>query len=240
PEHAPIGAKDPADYWQEATATMSPHRINQHMHWHALPKGWEQLDYETFAERRRDLIAAVVKEGFLSLFENPNAVQKEATAAELAQQDESQTLEFKSTARWNMRANQADKKMEHVALKTVCGFLNAEGGKLIVGVDDDGNALGLSPDYSTLKKPDRDGFELWLRQHIENNLSIQTAKLVRVAFDTIDDKEVAVLTIAPSGRPVFAKGLGDQQPNDFWVRLGNQTKQLHGDEMIEYQQQHWH
>ena len=42
------------------------------------------------------------------------------------------------------------------------------------------------------------------------------------------------------GKPVFAKPLeGGQSPTDFWVRIGNATRQLHGDDMIHYQANHW-
>ena len=63
---------------------------------------------------------------------------------------ESQTLEFKSSARWNVRAASPDKKLEHAITKTVCAFLNAEGGTLLIGVDDNGQVLGLEDDWRTL------------------------------------------------------------------------------------------
>ena len=32
-------------------------------------------------------------------------------------------------------------------------------------------------------------------------------------------------------------GSGDR--SEFWVRTGNATKQLHGDDMVEYHEEHW-
>ena len=32
---------------------------------------------------------------------------------------------------------------------------------------------------------------------------------------------------------------GGADKTEFWVRVGNQTKQLHGDDMIEYMSNHW-
>ena len=49
-------------------------------------------------------------------------------------------------ADWNIHAGQADKKMEHVITKTVCGFLNSEGGTLLIGVNDAGQVVGLLAD----------------------------------------------------------------------------------------------
>lgn len=131
--------------------------------------------------------------------------------------------------------------MEHVILKTVCGFLNAEGGTLLIGVDDDGQILGLADDMKTFgSKGTRDGFELFLRQHLDNNLSVQTAGIVKIRFEAHGPADVCVVSVAASGKPVFARPLeGAQGPSEFWVRIGNATKQLHGDDMVGYQSAHW-
>lgn len=150
-------------------------------------------------------------------------------------------LEFKSSARWNIRSGSPDKKIEHAITKAVCAFLNAEGGTLLVGVDDDGQVLGLENDYHSLgSKGNRDGYELYLRQLLVNCLSIQTAGVVRIRFESIDTRDICVVSVAASGRPAFTKPVeGGQGPSEFWVRIGNASRQLHGDDMIEYQTQHW-
>ena len=59
---------------------------------------------------------------------------------------ENEKLELKSTLRYDIRENTVNKKLEFVIAKTISAFLNSEGGILIIGVDDDGNALGLDKD----------------------------------------------------------------------------------------------
>ncbi|MEW6713085.1 MAG: ATP-binding protein, partial [Candidatus Riflebacteria bacterium] len=59
---------------------------------------------------------------------------------------ENEKVEFKSTLRWNMIADKADKAIENSALKTIVAFLNTEGGTLFVGVKDDGTILGIEKD----------------------------------------------------------------------------------------------
>ena len=154
---------------------------------------------------------------------------------------ESQTVEYKSTARWNLHTSQADKKMEHVIVKTVCGFLNAEGGELLIGVDDEAKVLGLTEDMRTLgNKANRDGYELFLRQLLDNGLSVPTAGMVRIGFEPVGEVDVCVVTASASGRPVFARASeGGSNPTEFWVRVGNATKQLHGDDMLQYRENHW-
>jgi hypothetical protein len=240
PENIQISAEDPATYWPAMTQALSQERIERQGHLHALPHGWEQLDYDVFLERRRARLADVVREGFQTLWGDTDTAPTPATVTDLARLDESHTLEFKSTARVNLHTGQQDKRMEHVVAKTVCGFLNAEGGKLLIGVDDDGVAVGLGHDYKTLgKKQDRDGFELWLRQHLETQLSIQTTKMIRINFGEVDGEDVALVTVSPSGKPAFSRPVDGQAATEFWVRVGNQTKQLHGDDMVDYQDSHW-
>ncbi len=179
------------------------------------------------------------RDGFERLWATPAIT--DLTLEEYLAGGESQTVEFKATARWNVHVGQPDKKMEHVIGKTVCGFLNAEGGRLFVGIDDDGQPLGLEPDFRTFpRSPNADGFELWLRQHLDANLSVLTAGTVKITFEQITDEQICVVTVAASGKPVFAKPLeGRSEPTEFWVRVGNATKQLHGDDMVMYQKEHW-
>ena len=161
--------------------------------------------------------------------------------AKLLATGESQIVEFKSTARWNVRAGKRDKQMEHVIVKTVCGFLNAQGGRLLIGVDDDANVVGLAEDMQTLgRKADRDGYELFLRQLLDNDLSVPTAGIVRITFETVNSVDICVVSVAPYRRPVFAKPpAGHDSPTEFYVRVGNSTKPLHGNDMLEYQANHW-
>jgi hypothetical protein len=64
---------------------------------------------------------------------------------------------------------------------------------------------------------------------------------VRIRFDSVQGKDVCLVAVAPSAKPVFAKpakGTGSEV-SEFWVRIGNATKQLHGDDMVTYQAEHW-
>lgn len=241
PENVAIGVDSPLEYWPAMTATMDPDQLACQRYWHALPVGWEQLDYPTFLEGRRSHIARVVKDGFERLWDEKTIRKTSSPLADLLAVGESQTVEFKSTARWNLYTSQADRKMEHIVTKTVCGFLNAEGGTLLIGVNDDGGVVGLADDMKTLgTKANLDGYELFLRQLLDNSLSMQTAGIVHIRFERFDPAEVCVVSVAASGKPVFAKPHdGMQVPAEFWVRIGNATKQFHGDDMVEYQSTHW-
>ena len=109
--------------------------------------------------------------------------------AEVAIRGESDSLEFKSSARWNMRAGKRDDTMETVIAKTVAAFMNSGGGTLLIGVDDDGRLIGLGPDYATLKTPDADRFELWIRDLWGQRLGTNAAALPLLDFAEASDPQ---------------------------------------------------
>lgn len=240
PAGEPSSTDAPHDYWPRITDAMDPVVLERQVRWHALPVGWQQLDYFTFLERRRQLIAKVVREAFETLTaERPAYVP--TTPADMIAAGESQGTEFKASARWNVHTQQADKSLRHNIVKAVCGFLNGEGGSLFIGVADDGTVLGIENDLTTLEsQASVDGYELFVRQLLDSSLSTPTATTVRVRFPEISGNVVCQISVAAAGKPVFAKpAKGGNGATDFWVRVGNATKQLHGDDLLRYQEEHW-
>ncbi|MGH1552065.1 AlbA family DNA-binding domain-containing protein [Streptomyces sp. L7] len=139
------------------------------------------------------------------------------------------------------RAHPAGRQVpRHNIVKAVCGFLNGEGGNLFIGVTDDGTVLGIGNDLATLESQATvDGYELFVRQ-LDSGLSTPTATTVRVRFPEISGNVVCQVSVAAAGRPVFARPVkGGNDATDFWVRVGNATKQLHGDDLLRYQEEHW-
>ena len=114
-------------------------------------------------------------------------------------------------------------------------------GKLLIGVDDDGNVIGFDPDLQTLRRQgNKNGYELFLRQRLDDSLSVPTAEIVGISFESIEGKDVCVESASSSSKPVFAKPHeGGSGYSEFWVRIENATKQLHGDDMLDYQANHW-
>ena len=96
---------------------------------------------------------------------------------ELIAAGENQQVEFKSTLRWDLRQFKPNKALEDVIAKTIAGFMNTQGGHLIIGIDDEGSILGLEQDYGTLKKPGKDGFEQYIMQLVSLKFCISHPKL---------------------------------------------------------------
>lgn len=162
--------------------------------------------------------------------------------AEVIRFGESERVEFKSSARWNLHTKARDDRMEQIVAKTVAGFLNAEGGTLLIGVSDDGRVLGLADDFSTVKLPDPDRYELWLRDFLTTALGPNAATLPVVDFAPVEvdgvDTYLCRLSCPASPRPVFVRA-GKGGGPELWVRTGNSTRLLKLDEAIDYVMHRW-
>ena len=77
-------------------------------------------------------------------------IRRHRRAEEVLKLQESKTLEFKSSLRWNLKEHRKDdKRITHAVLKTIAAFLNTDGGDLLIGVDDKRKVLGIEHDRLT-------------------------------------------------------------------------------------------
>ena len=68
-----ISDDPPSKYWPDIVdqRNLRGETLSNQCFWHALPEGWENLDYEEFLQQRRALMAAVTREGYRKL-SDPN------------------------------------------------------------------------------------------------------------------------------------------------------------------------
>jgi hypothetical protein len=149
---------------------------------------------------------------------------------------ESASLEFKSTFRWDLREGCINRSLETVVLKTLAGYLNSKGGTLLIGVADNGNIIGLDSDYSTLKKPDRDGFEQVFMTSIASKLGGDACQCVQAVFHSIEDQDICRVMVSPAHRPVYVR---DGETPKLYVRTGVSTRELNVQEAINYNATRW-
>lgn len=154
----------------------------------------------------------------------------------LLQNGESDNVEFKSTLRWDVKENRINRGLEKVIAKTVAGFFNAEGGHLVVGVDDNGTPLGLDKDLSTLKSPDLDAFERTVNDIVSKNLGGDLCPFIHTVFARINTFDVAMIIIRPAPRAVYME---EGKASIFYVRSGNSTRQLDVREALNYAKTRW-
>ena len=156
---------------------------------------------------------------------------------DLISRGESDELEFKSSARWDYRANKINKDLERVIVKTIAAFLNSEkGGTLLVGVDDGGQVVGLQPDYNSLVKKNLDGYESFLTDLLLNAVGKDCSLFIHITFHQIQDKDVCRVVVKPSPKPVF---VSEDKSEHLYIRTGNSTRLLSTREALEYCRNRW-
>jgi len=156
--------------------------------------------------------------------------------ARLLEQDEHEGLEFKETLRWDTRAEQPNKKLEDVVIKTLAGFSNRAGGTLLIGVSDEGEPLGLERDYACLGG-NRDKFELHLTNLMAKHFGhADRTSRIKVGFARHDEAEVCRIDVERARQPTFVS-TSDRNgavAERFFVRSGNSTQELSPSECARY------
>ena len=184
------------------------------------------------------LVENAIKEAALAAYKLLVPKSADQHVIGLIAQGESAVLEFKSSARWDLKQNQPSKVMERIIVKAAAGFLNVDsGGTLLIGVDDDGRVLGLQNDYKTLgKKPNRDGYANWITTLLLGEFGKDASPLIGVTFHDIEGADVCQVQLKPSPRPIFIK---DENGEHLFIRAGNSTRQLTTSEAVQYCKHRW-
>lgn len=154
----------------------------------------------------------------------------------LIAEGENDFIEFKSSLRWDYQQEKLNKGLEGVIIKTISAFLNSRGGTLFIGVDDDGNILGLENDYSTFSKKNSDGFLLTLTNLINQNLGKQTHQFITINIVKINEMEICVIVAQKSKKPVFIAKNGKEE---FYIRASASSQPMGLREAHEYISLNW-
>ena len=156
---------------------------------------------------------------------------------ELLAGTEDDTVEFKSTARWDLREQKRNRAMEDEVVKTVAAFLNTSGGTLLIGVADDGTLIGLEYDYSNVRPKNGDGFVNWLSGLLTNSMGTAAAMRVRARILRYEGTDLCRVDVPASSRPIWTKT--SKASRVFFVRLNNTTRVMPENELSSYLADHW-
>lgn len=226
-----ISDSPPSEYFIKYWSRMKPmEQINQ-AYWHALPENWEEMDYQSFLVERRKGIAKIIFDGFMRLTHG-EVIEASADSWEVQiARGEGMQIEFKSTLRQNLHTGAKDPKMEHAVLKTLAAFLNSrEGGTLFIGVNDDGEVLGLEADGFA----NEDKLALHLDNLIKTRLGPAVFARLKIEFGAIDGHRFLAVACRPSDTPVFLKNGNNEE---FYIRTGASSPSLPASHAHEYIQQ---
>ena len=228
--------KDPSDYLstimkeQNIDKTELQKRLSTHL---ISPNAFECLmndDFAGFIKEREKTI----REEFKKLV-YPETDETPFDIKELLK-GEDQNVEYKQTLRWDTKTDQVNPVLEEVVMKELASFMNKDGGKILIGVDDSGNPLGLDRDYQTFKKQNSGDFQEHITNLINKNLGKNANSCVDWEFHQIDGKEVCIGTVTRSPSPVYVKIKTEKK---FYARQNNTCQPYDVEEAFDYISNHW-
>ena len=227
-------AMDPARYLADVTEKF-PNALDLQ----CIPTDqelWQIGNYERFLESRRALLALHIN-AYLNRITVTEEAFVPASIEDLIKDGESDELEFKATLRWDIIEGKVNKKLEQVVVKTVAAFANAQGGSLLIGVDNDGRAVGLSRDYESLGEASRDRFEVHLRNVLNQQFGTTfVASKIKTQFHAVDDVDMCQVDVTTAKEPVIVaiKDKNGRLLEKFYVRSGNSSQEILMSEMTSY------
>ena len=207
----------------------------------ALSADWGEI-YNDFVLSRY-IPFEVVEFSFLGLFQLALIILvfakssiEESDVNKLIHSGEHERLEFKTSLRWDVNRNQVSRELEKTVMKTITAFLNSDGGRLLIGIADDGNLIGLEGDLASLPKSNTDGFENHFNNLFNSMIGPEFRRFVKLTFSNVENKTICLANIESSHKPAYLK-TGDGE--DFYIRTGNVTTPLKMSEVANYISSWW-
>jgi predicted HTH transcriptional regulator len=148
---------------------------------------------------------------------------------------ETATLEFKSSLRYNLRANRVDRDIENSVLKTIVAFCNTKGGELLIGVEDDKNIVGIEHDGF----PNEDKFQLHLRNLLMDRVVPSVAEFVEFSMVPIEGRTICHVICKQSRRQEIWLKPDRNSSELFFVRIGPSSSELPPRQAFAYIREHF-
>ena len=162
------------------------------------------------------------------MLEISNSLSEGQKLKSLILNGESKKLEFKQTFQYCIKKKTREKYVEVSSIKTLVGFLNSEGGTLLIGVEDNGTILGIGEELEKFHKGSIDKYILNLKNIVKSRMGLSTLKYIDMQVVEVDEVIILHLECLPSDEEVF---LDDK---DFYVRTSPSTDKLEGRDLSSY------
>jgi len=177
------------------------------------------------------------------------------TIEEIIAKGENHSVEFKSSMLWSERYSKeqidSSKSKEikkfgrdaskFIIAKSIAGFLNADGGELVIGIKENKNSnsdevIGVESEFSKLQDQCEDGYRRkivdsiikpWFPKSIFHHIN----NYIQISFPQVDGKTICWVSMSRSDEKVF---LNIKNNSYFLVRIDASTRELQNEEIVNY------
>ena len=175
---------------------------------------------------------------------------------ELINYGENHRVEFKSDILWSAKFSGEDIKNHRpqskelheygkaaskvIIAKSIAGFLNSDGGTLIVGVRENKDTetdeiIGVQLEFNKLQDGTQDGYRRMIvdlvKDHFPSNIFNHLNDYIEIVFQDIGTAKLCGIKIKRSDKRVFLKL---NKSDHFFIRTDASTRELSGEEIVDY------
>ncbi|MBA7525680.1 hypothetical protein ES705_17833 [subsurface metagenome] len=140
---------------------------------------------------------------------------------------ENETIEFKTTFKWDVRENRCNRDLPKEVSQTICAFSNSRGGKIFIGITDDGELYGIEDDINNCFNRSIDVLQRDIPQSIKEILGGAGINF-SMEIESYENKNICVISVQPSEEPVFYEN------REFYVRIGTADYKLSARDTFDY------
>lgn len=193
----------------------------------SLTEGLNAEIENALLNRGSDVFNLEIEEGAVKALENKNV----HNLLREIEEGETLTVEFKQTYNFNTETKQKfgkkDTGTRDAAAKAIAGLLNKDGGRLFIGIHDDGQILGIEEELQTTVEGSRDKFERGFLDYLEAKLGIIAVTKIQPNFINLgpENRLIFVVNVEMGSEPTYFDG------KELFVRTGPQTKSIWGNDL---------
>ena len=160
-----------------------------------------------------------------------NLVDPYSSVKNLIEAGESEKLEFKSSLRFSLHKGTYDKELTHEVLKTIAGFLNTNGGTLLIGIGDGGEVIGIKKDGLN----NNDKYLLHLTGLFNKHIGKEATTNIKTRIETYLGKRICIVECKESEIPVYLDNISNKKEVEiYFVRTGPSTVRLGTKQAVEH------
>lgn len=206
------------------------------------------------ANTKKDIYEPSVERNSEALvdFFNPSEPNDSTAINELIYAGESHFVEHKTSCLWSLSLTATDIKQKElveygintskvIIAKALAGFLNADGGFLIIGIkelkdSDSVKITGIDSEFHKLEDKTVDGYrrmildkilKLYFPSFVFNRIN----DYIQIFIHEIENENICILRVNKSDRRVF---LRINNKDLFFVRIDASTREIKGEEILDY------
>jgi len=155
----------------------------------------------------------------------------------IIERGENNQIEFKPSLLYNFKTQRAGITPKFHIAKTICAFLNSNGGVLFIGVNDKGDIQGLDFDFSLFQdKNGKDRILLELDSLIGYFFGLSVKPFIQSYIENIEGKDILIVAVTESYKPIFMKNRKDDKiEKEIYIRMNASTRPLTDiEELVDY------